>query len=117
MTVGAASVEAVPRGARGARAGDVRARLAESTFSSATEVAVVDGPRLYGIVPIERVLAAPQDAFSEDLADAPVLAAPGDELGAAVRSAAERGARSIAVVDASGRFHGLVPPGPAPTDR
>lgn len=84
--------------------------LGHQGFASATEVAVVDGERLVGLAPIERVLSAPDAALLVELADLAVVAAPDEALEGAVRRAAGSGARSIAVVDGQGRFHGLVPP-------
>lgn len=84
--------------------------LARRRFASATEVVVLDGERLVGLVTIERLLAAPDSARVGELADPPTLVEPHVDLEAVTRSAARSGTRSIAVVDAEGRFHGLVPP-------
>jgi magnesium transporter len=110
---GSAGVEAVadvPRTTPTTRAEELRAALPVRAFTSATEVAVLDGERFVGLVPIERVLAAPDEALLGELADVPVLALPEAELEAATREAARTRGRCIAVVDRGGRFHGLVPP-------
>jgi len=109
-TAGEEAVSDVPRAAPAARAGEVRAALAGRRFSSATEVAVLEGERLVGVVGIERLLAAPEGALVGSLAVAPAVVAPEVDLEAATRRAAQSGDRSIAVVDAEGRFRGLVPP-------
>jgi magnesium transporter len=84
--------------------------LSGHRFASATEVAILDGDRLVGLVAIERLLAAPDAASVGELAEAPTVVAPELDLEAATRTVARSGGRSIAVVDAAGRFHGLVPP-------
>jgi len=100
----------VPRAAPSARAGEVRAALAGRRFASATEVAVLEGDRFVGLVGIEEMLAAPDGTSVGELVATPVVVAPEVDLEAATRGAAWTGGRSIAVVDAEGRFHGLVPP-------
>lgn len=110
-TAGDEAVAQVPRASPGARADEVRTALAGRVFASATEVAVLEGERLVGVVGIERLLAAPPDAPLGELADAPVVVSPELDLEAATRAAARSGGRSVAVVDADHRFHGLVPAG------
>lgn len=100
----------VPRAGPKARAGDVVASLTGGSFDSATDVAVLDGERLVGLVPIERLLAAPTETPVGELArDAPTIT-PDADLETAARQAAAAGARSVAVVEADGRFVELVPP-------
>jgi magnesium transporter len=105
------AVSQVPRAAPGDPAGDVLASLAGRAFASATEIAVLDdGGRLVGLLPIERLLAAPAGAPVGELAqEAPRLRSE-EELETAARQAAAAGMRSVAVVDGDGRFVGLVPP-------
>jgi len=67
------------------------------------------GERLVGLVPIERLVAAAPDTPVHELATAPERAAPEDDLEQAARRAARAGQRAVAVVDETGRFHGLVP--------
>jgi magnesium transporter len=110
-TAGEEAVAHVPRGAPTLRAGEVRASLAGRQFASATELAVLDGERLVGVVGIEQLLAAPDAAPLGELAETPQIVPPEADLEAATRAAARAAGRSVAVVDAQGRFHGLVPPG------
>jgi magnesium transporter len=84
--------------------------LAGRRFVSATELAVVEGERLVGVVAIERLLAASDGTPVGELVDPPLVVTPGMDLEAATREAAQAGGRSVAVVDAGGRFQGLVPP-------
>lgn len=104
------AVPNVPRAPPGARAAEVVSSLAGKTFDSATELAVVDGDRLVGLVPIERLLAAPAETPVEELVHVPPTIRPEADLESAARQAVAAGGRSVAVVDEEGRFVGLVPP-------
>jgi magnesium transporter len=88
----------------------VRAALAGKTFSSATEIAVLEDERLVGVVPIERLFASTGDRPLRELVVDVVSVPPERDLEAATRATAQRGGRTLAVIDAEGRFHGLVPP-------
>jgi len=105
-----AAVSDVPRAAPGARAGEVRATLAGRRFASVTEVVLLEEARFVGVVPIERLLASAEQTSVGDLAVEPALVPPEADLEVAARATARRGGRSVAVVDADGRFYGLVPP-------
>jgi magnesium transporter len=105
------TVPEIPRAEPEARAGEVLTSLAGRTFESATEVAVLDdGGRLVGLVPIERLLAAPAETRVAELAHDPPRITRDTDLETASRQAAAAGARSVAVVEGDGRFVGLVPP-------
>jgi magnesium transporter len=106
---GALAVTQVPQAKPSTPAGEARASLYGRAFTSATEVAVLDGERLVGLVAVERLLDAADQTPLRDLVDAPVVVGPDDDLEAATREAAKRASRTIAVVDSGGRFHGLVP--------
>jgi magnesium transporter len=88
----------------------VRAALAGRRFASATEVALLEGAELVGVVPIERLLGSADQALVGDLADVPVIVPAEADLEAPARATARDGGRSVAVVDAQGGFLGLVPP-------
>ena len=91
--------------------GDVRSGLVGQVLDSADDVAVLDGHVLVGVVPIERLLAARADARVADVMDPdPPVVAPGADQEVAAWSMVRRGESSIAVVDADGRFTGLIPP-------
>lgn len=100
----------VPRAEPSAHAGEVLASLAGRTFDSATEVVVLDGDRLVGLVPIEFLLAAPAETPVGELAHNPPTITPDADPETAARRAAATSARTVAVVDADGRFVELVPP-------
>jgi magnesium transporter len=93
-----------------ARAGDVRGSLVGRRLANAIDVAVVADGRFLGVVPIERLLTSPGDSLIGELAEEAIVVPPETDLETAARTAARRGHRSVAVVDAGGRFHGFVPP-------
>ena len=93
----------------GARAARYGRRLASTVYGP--DLPVCAGERLVGIVPVERLLAAGDDALLESLMDRPVaVASPDDDQERVASLAARSGARSVAVVDESGRFLHMVPP-------
>ena len=101
----------VPKAAPTQTARDVLASLIGEEFSSADDVAILDGHELVGLVPIERLLAAPGDATMAGIMDAdPPVVDPGCDQEAIAWKMVEHHESSVAVVDGSGRFVGLVPP-------
>jgi magnesium transporter len=101
----------VPRATPDCRAGAVRDELAGEAFESVVDVAVWDGEKLLGLVPLERLLSAAEETQLHEIMDdpAPVIG-PSFDREIAASHVARRGARSVAVVDDDGRFLGLVPP-------
>ena len=91
--------------------GDLRDSLAGSAFEFADDIAVLDGARLVGLVPVERLFAAEREERVGEVMDAspPVLTPDADQEQVAWRMA-RGGESSVVVVDASGRFLGLIPP-------
>jgi magnesium transporter len=80
-------------------------------FSSADDVAVLDDRSLVGLVTIERLLAAAPDAEMAEIMDAdPPVVDPDCDQEAVAWKMVEHGQSSVAVVDDSGRFAGLVSP-------
>ena len=68
----------VPKAAPTQTARDVLASLIGQEFSSADDVAILDGHELVGLVPIERLMAAPGDATIAGIMDAdPPVVDPG----------------------------------------
>lgn len=101
----------VPRAAMADRAGEVRAALAGRRFESAVDVAVCDGDRLVGLVTIETLLGASADAPLASVMDGdPAVVTTGTDQEVAAWKAVHHGASSLAVVDETGRFRGLIPP-------
>jgi magnesium transporter len=109
-TAGGAAVVDVPRAGGDELAGDTRSRLVGEQYAYAGDLVVLDGGRLIGVVPVERLLAAPAEAPVATLVDGGAPVAADADLEAAARATAHRGGRSVAVVDTDGAFLGLVPP-------
>ncbi len=97
-------------------AGAVRATLTGRRFDSVVDVAVLSEPadgrrRLLGLIPVERLLAAPAEQPADTLMDAdPPIVSPGLDREKAAWKAVRAGESSLAVIDADGTFRGLVPP-------
>lgn len=92
------------------RAGDVRNLLVGETYDCVDDIAVLDGPGLVGIVPIERLPAAYPDALIEDVMEQnPPVVAPGADQEHVAWSMVHRDQSSVAVVHADGTFAGLIP--------
>ena len=93
------------------RAGDVRQALVGRTFDTAVDVAVCEGGRLRGLLTIERLLAATDDATIGSLMDdTPPMVAPNTDQEIAAWTMVQENESSLAVVDDAGRFLGLIPP-------
>ena len=101
----------VPRATAGERVGDLRARIVGERFECADDVAVLEGERLVGLLPMESLLAAAPDTPVGEAMDAdPPVVAPGSDQEDVAWKMVRRGESSVAVVDADGRFVGLIPP-------
>ena len=89
----------------------IRIDLVGTTHEHVAELAVCEGDRLVGLLPLTRVLGSPDSAVARDLMDPdpPVVTFDGD-LEQAAWAAVRHGESSLAVVDQEGRFVGLVPP-------
>jgi magnesium transporter len=92
-------------------AGSVRTSLIGGDFSSVAEVAILRGRELQGLVPMQRLLSAPDGQTMAGLMDddPPVVEPHADQERAAWRMV-EHGESSVAVVDRQGRFVGLISP-------
>ncbi|MET9342910.1 magnesium transporter [Nonomuraea sp. NPDC003804] len=110
-TAGGHAVTAVPAFTPETTAGEAWRLMAGTRYDSASDIVVRDsGGRLYGLVSIERLLAARRDAVLAELADRdPAVVAPGVDQEVAAWHAVQHGESSLALVDAAGRFAGLVP--------
>ena len=99
-----------PRVQVSGRASDARALLARFP-EAGPDLPACHGDRLVGVVPVERLLAARDDAPLASLIDEPtVVVASATEPADAAWQAAIQGARSVAVVDEAGRFLRMLPP-------
>ena len=105
------ATERVPVALRRQRVGELRAELTGRQFNCAQDVAVLESDTLVGLVSIERLLAADSNASIEDIMDPdPPKVAPDTDQERAARGMVDRHECSLAVVDAEGRFLGLIPP-------
>jgi magnesium transporter len=98
----------VPTASPADLAGEVLGRLAGPSFETATDVVVLDGGRLLGVVPIGRLLAASPATPVAELADEAIVV-DGADLELAARRAAAAGRRVVAVVR-DGAFDSLIGP-------
>lgn len=104
-------VDAVPVANPSETAGEVRERLTGRTFASVEDVVVLADGSVAGLLALETLIAAPEDASITDLMDLrPAILTPGTEPSVAAHRLVARGEASLVVVDDSGRFKGLVPP-------
>lgn len=105
------ATRAVPIARPEETAGAARRSLLDGGFEFAGDVAVLDGARFAGILPVERLLAAADGERIGDLmdADAPRVA-PDTDQEVAAWTMVRHGESSLAVVGADGAFAGLIPP-------
>ncbi|WP_024804918.1 magnesium transporter [Nocardia sp. BMG51109] len=89
----------------------VLARIRGARFDSAAVVAVCDGSRLAGLITLENLLAAARGARVGEVMDPhpPTIAGHRDQE-AAAWEALQHNEPGLAVVDAEGRWLGLIPP-------
>ena len=101
----------VPIAAAGQRAEELRSALVGRRYECASHVVVCRDGQFLGILGIEDLLAAPAGSRIGDLMDseAPVVA-PGVDQEIAAWRAVRHGESALAVVDAEGRFVGVIPP-------
>jgi magnesium transporter len=82
-----------------------------ATFDSASDVVVLDGSRLAGIMPLDRLLAADAGASAREVMDPrPPRVLPDVPQERAAWQMIQHAESSLAVVDADNRFLGLIPP-------
>lgn len=99
----------VPVTSRSEEVSALLARLRGHEYDSASVAAVCDGEFLVGVVAIEQLLSAPPDAVVEMVMDSdPPTVAPDTHQEHVAWAAVQHGEPGIAVVDARGRFRGLI---------
>jgi magnesium transporter len=99
----------VPTASPGQSVGEVRDAIVGTSYESAVDVAVLADNRLVGLVSIEALLAADHGTAIEALMDPdPPVVAPGEDQEVAAWVMCRKAEESIAVVDADGRFVGLI---------
>jgi magnesium transporter len=90
---------------------DVRQRMRGHRFESAAHVVVCQGETLVGILRIEDLVAAPDEARLDAIMDRdPPVVAPGVDQEVAAWRAVRSEESALAVVDDQRRFVGLIPP-------
>jgi magnesium transporter len=110
-TAAAHATLAVPTAGPGDSVAATLRSMTGQRYESAAAVAVCDGGRLVGVLTMERLLAAPPDAALADVMDRdPPTVSPGHDQEQAAWLAVGRGEPGLAVVDETGRFHGLIAP-------
>jgi magnesium transporter len=102
---------AVPIAAPRELVAEVLQRLSGHDYEIASHVVVCDRDRFVGIATIEHLLAAPGASTIESVMDrdAPAVG-PGVDQEIAAWHAVRRGESALSVVDALGRFVGIIPP-------
>jgi magnesium transporter len=101
----------VPAVAPETTAGEARTGIIGRRFASAVDVAVLQDGRLAGLIRIEDLLAAEPQRPCGDIMDAtPPVVAPGVDQERVAWQAVHQAESSIAVVDTTGNFLGLIPP-------
>jgi len=101
----------VPLAAPASTVGQIRRSLIGQRYDCATDVVLCENRRPVGLLSIEALLAAPEEAAARDVMDPdPPVVNPGADQEVAAWKAVQRGERSLAVVDEAGRFVGLIPP-------
>ncbi|MGH3457329.1 magnesium transporter [Aeromicrobium sp.] len=92
------------------RVAELLGRLPGRDFDSASMAAVCHGKVLVGVVAIEQLLSAPPDAVVSDVMDGnPPVVSPDTHQEHVAWTAVQHGEPGIAVVDAAGKFRGLIP--------
>jgi len=92
-------------------ADDIRRYLQGRRFDSAADIAVCEDGKLVGLIRMEDLLAADAQASASDLMDTdPPVVPPGADQEVAAWKAVRHGESSLAVIDGSGMFIGLIPP-------
>ncbi|RZL72164.1 MAG: magnesium transporter [Rhodococcus sp. (in: high G+C Gram-positive bacteria)] len=101
----------VPTAAPGDLVADVLSDMGAKQYDCASVVAVLDGGRLIGVAPIERMFGAPDKAVLRDVMDpdSPTVS-PETHQERAAWQAVKHGEPGLAVVYADGRFGGLIAP-------
>ena len=104
------ATDQVPVAAAGETAAEVRARLIGQEYESAADVVILDGRRLVGLVPVERLVAMADQQPMNAVLEKPLIVSHATDQEVVAHQLVERGETSgAAVVDADGNFSGLVP--------
>jgi magnesium transporter len=101
----------VPLASPATTAGEVRRGLVGREFETASHIVVQEAGQFLGLLRIEALLTAPDDSLVGDLADREVpVVSPGVDQEVAAWRAVRNEETALPVVDADGRFVGIIPP-------
>ena len=101
----------VPTAAPDDHVASVQRDLLEATYDAVEDVVVLEGGRVVGLVPIEILLRSPPGSRIATIMDPePPVVGPDTDQTRVAHQMVDRAECSIAVVDADGRFVGLIPP-------
>jgi magnesium transporter len=110
-TAGEHASASVPQAHPDSKIREIRLAIIGKRFDSATNIAICEDGKLTGLLTIESLLAAPEDAVARELMDSdPPIVRSGADQELAAWKAVQHGESSLAVTDELGRFVGLVPP-------
>lgn len=91
--------------------GDLRRDIAGKSYDCASHIAVCEGERFVGLLRIEELVAAEEERAIAEVMDAnPPTAIPGLDQEIAAWRAVQHDESALSVVDAAGRFVGIIPP-------
>jgi magnesium transporter len=101
----------VPVASPAQRASDVRRAMIGRSYESAGHIVVCDSEKFVGILRIEDLLAAPDDALVDSLMDRdPPMVRPGVDQEIAAWRAVRHEEAALPVVNGNGGFVGIIPP-------
>ena len=101
----------VPTASPSSSAGEIRKQLAQNSYDSLTHVAILEDAELVGVLTIEELFSAPEEAVVSEIMDSdPPVVAPDTEQEVAAWQAVKHEESALAVVDDEGKFVGFIPP-------
>ncbi|MGH9196942.1 MAG: CBS domain-containing protein, partial [Acidimicrobiia bacterium] len=93
------------------RVDDIINQLRGNRFDSLALIAVCHEQRLLGVITLEDLFAASNDERAREIMDAtPPAGLPSEDQEVAAWRVTQRGESAMAIIDADGKFLGLVPP-------
>jgi magnesium transporter len=101
----------VPTASPSSSVGKIRNQLAQNAYDSLTHVAILEDAKLVGVLTIEELFSAPEEAVVSEIMDSesPVVV-PGTDQEVAAWQAVKQEESALAVVDEEGNFVGFIPP-------
>jgi magnesium transporter len=110
-TAGEHALTRVPTASPSSLAGEIRRHLAQNAYDSLTHVAILEDTELVGVLTIEKLFSAPEEATVGEVMDSdPPVVAPDTHQEVAAWRAVKHEESALAVVDKEGNFVGFIPP-------